>query len=77
MLSQYAGFQTVKMVHKKTGEFRGYAFAYFNTVEHAVAAKEMLTGLLMGDQQVDVKFSDQSAEEAIKDDATQLLAAAS
>uniref|UniRef100_A0A7S1IFS1 ATP-dependent RNA helicase n=1 Tax=Eutreptiella gymnastica TaxID=73025 RepID=A0A7S1IFS1_9EUGL len=68
LLSPYAGFKTLKMVHKKTGEFRGYIFAYFESVETATVAKEMLTGLIMGDQQVDVKFSSQSSEEAVTAD---------
>lgn len=60
MLEKYAGFQSVKMVQRKdTGQFKGYAFAYFATVENAVAAKAMLAGLTIGDQYVDVKFASQ------------------
>ena len=61
MLKEYEGFQSVKMVQRKdTNQFKGYAFAYFNTVEDAVAAKIRLVGLTIGDQQVDVKFASQA-----------------
>eukprot|EP00668_Euglena_longa_P019257 GGOE01023974.1.p1 GENE.GGOE01023974.1~~GGOE01023974.1.p1 ORF type:complete len:226 (-),score=37.38 GGOE01023974.1:707-1384(-) len=65
ILCQYEGFRTVKMIHRKAGEFRGYAFAYFDTVDQASTARALLQGLIIGDQQVDVKFSNQSSEEAL------------
>ena len=57
------GLQVVKMVHRKGGDFSGYAFAYFDTVENAENARALLYGLVMGEQQVDVKFSTKSLEE--------------
>eukprot|EP00667_Euglena_gracilis_P010453 EG_transcript_10642 len=66
MLKDYEGLQTIKMVHKRdTGQFKGYAFVYFDTVAHATQAKAMLVGLTMGDQRVDVKFAAQSADSTL------------
>eukprot|EP00667_Euglena_gracilis_P011665 EG_transcript_11930 len=62
MLADYDGLQSIKMVHRKdTGHFKGYAFAYFDTVAHATEAKARLAGLTMGEQRVDVKFAAQHA----------------
>ena len=65
LFAAHAGWSHVKMVHRRdTGDFRGYAFAYFDTVEHATKAKESLAGLTLGANKVHVKFSNRSAEEA-------------
>eukprot|EP00668_Euglena_longa_P010153 GGOE01012309.1.p1 GENE.GGOE01012309.1~~GGOE01012309.1.p1 ORF type:complete len:309 (+),score=50.35 GGOE01012309.1:28-927(+) len=66
MLKDYEGLQSIKMVQRKdTGQFKGYAFVYFDTVAHATQAKAMLAGLTIGDQHVDVKFAAQSADDAL------------
>lgn len=57
LISAYPGFLSLKMVTRKTGEFKGYCFAYFNTVEDATYAKSMLMGMTIGDQVLDCKFS--------------------
>ena len=63
VLEQYEGFQVVKKVHGKSGRLSCYALAYFDTVENAANARELLYGLVMGEQQVDVKFSTKSLED--------------
>jgi|UniRef100_A0A7S4GH61 hypothetical protein len=68
LLAGHPGFQLVKMVYRKSGEFGGYAFAYFDSVENASAAKEALLGLMLGDQTMDVKFSKKSSAEALAEE---------
>jgi|UniRef100_A0A7S4CCW5 hypothetical protein len=67
LLGSYPGFSTLKMVYDKNNnnKFKGYAFAYFNSVEDATNAKNLLSGLVLGTNNVDVKFSSQSADEAM------------
>eukprot|EP00668_Euglena_longa_P000904 GGOE01001090.1.p1 GENE.GGOE01001090.1~~GGOE01001090.1.p1 ORF type:complete len:315 (-),score=102.87 GGOE01001090.1:269-1165(-) len=67
MLAQYPGFQNLKYVTNKSGEFRGYVFAYFDSVENATYAKGQLLGVNIGEQVLDVKFSNKSEAEAFKD----------
>jgi len=64
MLSQYPGFHTLKYITGKMGEFRGYCFAYFDTVDNATIAKDSLTGLTIGDQILGAKYSNKSVAEA-------------
>eukprot|EP00667_Euglena_gracilis_P024165 EG_transcript_27620 len=49
ILCQYEGFRAVKMIHRKAGEFRGYAFAYFDMVDQASTARALLQGLIIAD----------------------------
>jgi len=64
MLSQYPGFHTLKYITGKTGEFRGYCFAYFDSIDNATVAKDALVGLTIGDKVLDVKYSNKSVTEA-------------
>jgi len=48
----------------RTGEFRGYCFAYFDSVDNATVAKNSLVGLTIGDQILDVKYSNKTVTEA-------------
>ncbi len=41
----------------EVGGFKGFAFAYFDTVEAATAAKDGLQGMTMAGQRVDVKYA--------------------
>jgi len=65
ILSQQQGFQEVRLVKRKNGVFRGYAFAYFDNTATALVAKEMLTGLTLKNQTIDVKFASQTSEAAL------------
>lgn len=38
------------------GQFKGYAFAYFDSVENATLAKDQLTGTLVEGASLNVKF---------------------
>eukprot|EP00667_Euglena_gracilis_P015004 EG_transcript_15565 len=63
-LSVYPGLQTVKLaLHPSKGtardfggQFKGYAFAYFDSVENATVAKDQLTGALIEDCTITVKY---------------------
>eukprot|EP00667_Euglena_gracilis_P020399 EG_transcript_22087 len=62
-LSIYPGLQSVKLVFNKGsarnpfgGQFKGYAFAYFDSVENATLAKDQLTGTLVEGASLNVKF---------------------
>ena len=57
LMGTFTGKQSIKMVFRQNGEFRGYAFVYFDSVENATVAKESLQGLVMGTQSIDVKFA--------------------
>eukprot|EP00667_Euglena_gracilis_P016818 EG_transcript_17638 len=57
MLTGYPGFQTLKYITTKLGQFRGYVFAYFDSVDNAAYAKSQLLGLPIGEQVLDVKFA--------------------
>jgi len=48
----------------RTGEFRGYCFAYFDSIDNATVAKDALVGLTIGDKVLDVKYSNKSVTEA-------------
>ena len=66
MLEQHAGFTVAKMVYGgqggKTARFRGYAFAYFDTVANATAAKDSLAGLILEGREVNVKYANPSQD---------------
>eukprot|EP00995_Heteronema_vittatum_P010807 NODE_633_length_1250_cov_364.630308_g458_i0.p3 GENE.NODE_633_length_1250_cov_364.630308_g458_i0~~NODE_633_length_1250_cov_364.630308_g458_i0.p3 ORF type:complete len:113 (+),score=54.15 NODE_633_length_1250_cov_364.630308_g458_i0:589-927(+) len=63
LLGQYPGYQEMKMVSFPDGSFKGYLFAYFDSTASATAAKEMMMGLTIGGQSVDVKYARQSSDE--------------
>uniref|UniRef100_A0A7S1IY62 RRM domain-containing protein n=1 Tax=Eutreptiella gymnastica TaxID=73025 RepID=A0A7S1IY62_9EUGL len=65
LLMQFAGLLNLKMVTRKDGSFRGYAFAYFDCEANATIAKNALTGLTMAGNFIDVKFSSQQSTEAL------------
>eukprot|EP00667_Euglena_gracilis_P015948 EG_transcript_16621 len=62
-LAVYPGLVNVKMVYNKVsskgmgGQFKGYAFAHFDTVENATLAKSQLMGAQFEDCVLDVKFA--------------------
>jgi RNA recognition motif-containing protein len=62
VLGQFPGFHTLKYITTKTGEFRGYCFAYFNSVDNATLAKASLAGFPIGDQILDVKYPQRPEE---------------
>jgi hypothetical protein len=66
VLRVYAGFKSVKMIMRPDGGFRGYAFAYFDTVDNATIAKDALNGTELDGKKMDVKFSAMSSEEAAR-----------
>ena len=47
------------------GLFRGYVFAYFDSVANATVAKNALLGMTIGDQVLDCKYSNRPAEQAL------------
>eukprot|EP00667_Euglena_gracilis_P016682 EG_transcript_17482 len=67
MLAVYPGFQSLKYVTNKNGEFRGYVFAYFDDVDNATYAKGQLLGVTIGEQVLDVKFANKGEADAFKD----------
>eukprot|EP01012_Entosiphon_sulcatum_P024706 TRINITY_DN2991_c0_g1_i1.p1 TRINITY_DN2991_c0_g1~~TRINITY_DN2991_c0_g1_i1.p1 ORF type:complete len:279 (-),score=29.42 TRINITY_DN2991_c0_g1_i1:491-1327(-) len=62
LLAEFAGLQSVKMIHRKDGTFKGYAFAYFDSTDAATRARSSLEGLEIGSQAIDVKFASKGAE---------------
>lgn len=64
LVGGYTGFKRVKMIMKPgTGEFRGFAFASFDSVENAITALEAMAGTVMGDKSLDIKFAANSSEQ--------------
>ena len=57
LLVPYPGLVRLKWITEKN-HFKGYAFAYFDTLENATHAKNGLEGLVLQGQQVDVKWAD-------------------
>eukprot|EP00667_Euglena_gracilis_P015793 EG_transcript_16466 len=62
MLTGYPGFQSLKYITTKLGQFRGYVFAYFDSVDNATIAKSQLLGLPIGDQVLDVKYANKAQD---------------
>uniref|UniRef100_A0A6U8C573 RRM domain-containing protein n=1 Tax=Eutreptiella gymnastica TaxID=73025 RepID=A0A6U8C573_9EUGL len=58
LLRTYEGFKEVTLAtNSKDGQFLGYAFATFETVEHATVARSILQGMPLGDKPIDARFS--------------------
>jgi hypothetical protein len=51
---------------RPSGQFKGYVFAYFDSVENASVAKSSLLGLQVGNQVLDCKYSNKPAELAFQ-----------
>uniref|UniRef100_A0A7S1HX02 RRM domain-containing protein n=1 Tax=Eutreptiella gymnastica TaxID=73025 RepID=A0A7S1HX02_9EUGL len=62
LMATYTGKENIKMVYRQNGEFRGYAFVYFDSVENATNAKDALQGLVLGTQAIDVKFASKTPD---------------
>jgi transformer-2 protein len=68
LLSPFPGIIAIKMVHNRAavngrgGEFKGYAFVYFDTVDNASRARSQISGMVIDGCTIDAKYSNRSLE---------------